>query len=54
MLSSFVGPFLQGNLTIVLIPTAPDQPVYLVWKASEEAYVIKLLVHAHQVISGAR
>lgn len=54
---------LQGNLTVVLIqkqklliPTRPDQSVYLVWKASEEAHVVKPLhlVHAHQAVSEDR
>ena len=36
-LSTFV-PFLEGNLSIVSIDLGPDQHVYLVCNASEEAY----------------
>jgi hypothetical protein len=58
-LSNFVGRiYLQGNLTVVLIqklklqiPVGPDQPILLVWKASEEAYLVKPLIYAHQVVS---
>lgn len=53
-----LGLFLQGNLTVVLIKKwklliclGPDQLVYLVWKASEEALLVKPLVHVHQVVS---
>ena len=60
-LSNLAGPFLQGNLTVVLIqklklqiPLGPDQPVYLVWKASEEAHLVKSLVHAHHAVSGTQ
>lgn len=35
----------------LLIPLSPDQSVYLVWKASGKALLIKPLVHAHQVLS---
>lgn len=52
-------PFLQGIRTVVqihkwklLVPPDPDQPVYLVWEASEETHLFKpLLVHAHQTVS---
>ena len=52
-LSNFGRPFLQGNLSVVLMPPGPDQPFYLVWKASKEAHLVKPLVHAHQVVSDA-
>ena len=43
-LFNIVGPYRQGNLNVliqklkILIPVDPDQPVYLVWKASEETF----------------
>lgn len=46
----FVRSFLKGNLTVVLILVGPDQPVFLVWKASEETHLVKPLVHALQVV----
>lgn len=52
-LSNFVRPFLQGNQSVVLMPPGPDQPFYLVWKASKEAQLVKPLVRAHQVVSAA-
>lgn len=39
--------------TEIVIPLGSDQPVYLVWKALEEEYLVKSLVHAHHVVSGA-
>jgi hypothetical protein len=54
-LYNFVGPFLKGNLTDVLIqelkiliPLGPDPPTYFIWKTPEEANLVTPnLVHAH-------
>ena len=47
-LYNFVGPFLKGNLTDVLIqelkiliPLGPDPPTYFIWKTPEEANLVK-------------
>ena len=57
-LSDFVDHFCKGIYVLVqklkrLIPLGPGQSVYLVWKASEEAHLVKPLVHAHRVLSVA-
>lgn len=59
-LFNFVGPYLQGYLTVVfiqkqkcIIPLGTDQPVFLAQKASEEAHLVEPLAHTHQVVSGA-